>query len=91
MSAKTIKDEIIILEGIWVFIMKLSFLRSESSNRAIAFSMVMSLAAKILTLVQSQVISYSFGTTRSTDILFSTLNIILMFTANTIIMNVKYM
>ena len=61
--------------------MKLSFLRSESSNRAIASSMIMSLLAKVLTLLQSQVISYSFGTTRSTDILFGTLSIILMFTA----------
>lgn len=61
--------------------MKLSLLRSESSNRAIASSMIMSLLAKVLTLLQSQVISYSFGTTRSTDILFSTLSIILMFTA----------
>ncbi len=56
-------------------------LQIKSTNKAIVFSMTLSLIAKILTLLQSQVISISFGMQRSTDILFSVLSMIMIVTS----------
>lgn len=52
----------------------------KNTNRALAFSMTMSLAAKLLNFGQAMVISYAFGTTESTDILFYSLSFILLLT-----------
>lgn len=54
--------------------------KRENTNRALAFSMTMSLGAKILNFGQAMVISYAFGTTESTDILFYSLSFILLLT-----------
>ncbi|MDP4179697.1 MAG: lipid II flippase MurJ [Bacillota bacterium] len=56
-------------------------LQIKSTNKAIIFSMALSLIAKVLTLAQSQVISYSFGMQRSTDVLFSVLSMIMLVTS----------
>ncbi len=56
-------------------------LQIKSTNKAIVFSMCLSLIAKIMTLLQSQVISISFGMQRSTDILFSVLSMIMIVTS----------
>lgn len=54
--------------------------RGENTNRAILLSMVMSLAAKMLNFGQSVVVSYAFGTSESTDILFYSLSMIILLT-----------
>ncbi|MCX7920938.1 MAG: hypothetical protein N3B21_02765 [Clostridia bacterium] len=61
--------------------MGLSLLKSESTNKAIIFSMTLSLFAKIFNFGQSLVVSYAFGTQISTDILFYTVSFIILLTS----------
>ncbi len=62
-------------------------LKSESTNKGIISSMSMSLLAKILTFLQSIVVSYYFGTQTSTDILFYVLALVLQLTTTVICVN----
>lgn len=58
--------------------MKSSFLRAESTNKAIIFSMSLSMFAKVFNFAQSLVASYAFGTQASTDILFYMLSMVIL-------------
>lgn len=62
----------------------INFLKGDegsNTNKAIVFSMAMSMAAKVLNFGQSMVVSYAFGTNESTDLLFYCLSMVIMFTA----------
>ena len=61
--------------------MKDGILRSESTNKAIIFSSILSLLAKLFTFVQSMIISYAFGIQKSTDILFYAVSFVVLFTS----------
>jgi len=61
--------------------MIIGFLKPESTNKAIIFSMSMSLVAKVLTFIQSLAISYAFGAQKSTDILFYGVSLVLLLTS----------
>ncbi len=52
----------------------------ENTNKAIIFSMGFSLFAKLFNFSQSLVVSYAFGTNKSTDILFYLLSLIILLT-----------
>ncbi|MFZ5986172.1 MAG: lipid II flippase MurJ [Bacillota bacterium] len=67
--------------------MGFNILRPESTNRAIALSLILSLIAKVLTFVQSLIISYAFGTQESTDILFYAVSFILLITSFPLFLN----
>ncbi|MFZ5986944.1 MAG: lipid II flippase MurJ [Bacillota bacterium] len=60
--------------------MRLNILKSEGTNKAIMFSMSFSMIAKVFTFAQSMVVSYAFGTQKSTDILFYVLSMIILLT-----------
>lgn len=54
--------------------------KKNNTNKALAYSMTLSLGAKILNFGQAMVISFAFGTTESTDILFYSLSFVLLLT-----------
>jgi putative peptidoglycan lipid II flippase len=58
--------------------MKSSFLKAESTNKAIVSSMALSMFAKVFNFAQSLVASYAFGTQASTDILFYMLSMVIL-------------
>lgn len=60
--------------------MKTGVIKSSSTNNAIVSSMSLSLFAKLFNLAQSVVVSYAFGTSTGTDILFYTLSLIILLT-----------